>query len=80
MIAPITNQNTTHGKRDELLDMLAAELTDAAYPVALRYRNSGSSLDLELDIWRAVTERVRSRGQELLAATTPRPSGKIRPC
>ena len=52
MIAAVTNQNTTQTRRDELLDTLAAELTDAAYPIALRYRDSGSSLDLELEIWR----------------------------
>jgi hypothetical protein len=80
MIAPITNQNTTQIRRDELLDTLAAELTDAAYPIALRYRYSGSSLDLELEIWRALTERVRSRGKELLAGAMPRLAGDVCPC
>jgi hypothetical protein len=46
--------------RDVLLEMLAAELTLAAYRVALRTRSEGSWLDLELDLWRelAVTAKM----------------------
>ena len=35
-----------------------AKLTDAAYAVALRYGVSGSWIDLQLDLWRALTEAV----------------------
>jgi hypothetical protein len=59
-------QQVSDSEQDADLDRLAAELTDAAYPVALKYGVSGSSIDLELEIWRALTELVRRRGRELL--------------
>jgi hypothetical protein len=36
----------------------AAKLTDAAYAVALRHGVSGSWIDLQLDLWRVLTEAV----------------------
>ena len=36
--------------RDAYVENFAAELTDAAYPVALRHGVAGSSIDLELDL------------------------------
>ena len=45
--------------RDALLDTFAAELTRAAYQVALRYGAAGSWLDLELDLWRALADTVK---------------------
>lgn len=44
--------------REAYLENLAAELTDAAYPVALRHGVAGSSIDLELDLWKAIGETV----------------------
>jgi hypothetical protein len=35
-----------------------AKLTEAAYTVALRHRVSGSWIDLQLDLWRVLTEAV----------------------
>jgi hypothetical protein len=40
------------------LESLVAELTEAAYPVALRHRRQGSWVDLELDLWRALEQAV----------------------
>jgi hypothetical protein len=48
------------------IETFAAELTRTAYPIALKYGVRGSSLDLELEIWRAVIELVRKRGRDLL--------------
>jgi hypothetical protein len=45
--------------RDAYVENLAAELTDAAYPVALRHGVAGSSIDLELDLWKALREKVK---------------------
>jgi hypothetical protein len=59
-------RHTTQSDQDTLLDTFAAELTQAAYPIALKYGVSGSSLDLELEIWKTLTELVRRRGRELL--------------
>jgi hypothetical protein len=43
------------------LETLVAELTDAAYAVALRHKKPGSWIDLELDLWRALGETVQKR-------------------
>jgi hypothetical protein len=51
--------------RDALLESFAAELTLAAYRVALRTRTQGTWLDLELDLWRALADTVKTWGKEL---------------
>jgi hypothetical protein len=38
---------------------LAAELTAAAYPVALRHAVGDRWLDLQLELWQALTETVK---------------------
>ena len=48
----------TRVDRDAPLESLAAELTLAAYRVALRTRTGGSWLDLQLDLWRALADTV----------------------
>jgi hypothetical protein len=48
--------------RDALLETLAAELTLAAYRVALRTRAKGTWLDLELDLWRTLADTARTWG------------------
>jgi hypothetical protein len=63
----MNERNTTQSDEEAVLDTFAAELTRAAYPIALKYGVSGSSLDLELEIWQTLTELVRKRGHELLA-------------
>ena len=52
--------------RDALLETFAAELTLAAYCVALRARTQGTWLDLELGLWSALAEKVK-RSAELVA-------------
>jgi hypothetical protein len=59
-------QQVLNSEQDADLDRFAAELTDAAYPVALKYGVSGAYIDLELEIWKALTELVRRRGREVL--------------
>jgi hypothetical protein len=41
------------------LAALAAELTAAAYPVALRHAVGDRWLDLQLELWQALTETVK---------------------
>jgi hypothetical protein len=48
--------------RDALLDEFAAELTHAAYLVALRHGSAGAWLDLELELWRALVGTLRQSG------------------
>jgi hypothetical protein len=51
--------------RDALLESFAAELTFAAYRVALQTRVRGTWLDLELDLWRALAAKVNTWRREL---------------
>ena len=50
--------------RDTLPEGFAAELTLAAYRVALETRTRGTWLDLELDLWRALADTVKTWGRE----------------
>ena len=50
-------------KRDVPIETLAAELTLAAYRVALRTRTKGTWLDLELDLWRALADTAKTWGE-----------------
>ena len=47
---------------DQSLVALAAELTAAAYPVALRHAVGHKWLDLQLELWRVLTESVQKWG------------------
>ena len=51
--------------RDTLLENFAAELTSAAYPIALQHGVGDKWLELELDLWRVLTETVKKWGREL---------------
>jgi len=55
MEEPPMNLMTKHDEPPNL-ESLVAELTEAAYPVALRHRGRGSWVDLELDLWRALEQ------------------------
>jgi hypothetical protein len=50
--------------RDGFLETFAAELTLAAYRVALQTRTQGTWLDLELGLWSALAEQVKRWDQE----------------
>ena len=52
---------------DALLDTFAAELALAAYRVALRTRTRGTWLDLELDLWRALADTVKTWGEGIVS-------------
>ena len=56
----------TRVDRDAELESLAAELTLAAYRVALRTRTGGTWLDLEFDLWRALADTVETWGRKSL--------------
>ena len=51
--------------RDALLETFATELALTAYRVALRTKTQGTWLDLELDLWRALADTVKTWGREL---------------
>jgi hypothetical protein len=46
------------------LEVFAAELTAAAYPVALRHGVGDKWLDLELELWWVLTETVKKWERE----------------
>jgi hypothetical protein len=45
--------------RDVMLETFVAELTCAAYQVALRHGAAGTWLDVQLNIWQALTDTVK---------------------
>ena len=55
------------------LDDFVAALTEAAYPIALRYGGDERWLDLELDLWRAMAQTVKKWEQ---GASLPLSPGK----
>ena len=48
--------------REAHLEAFTAELTAAAYYVALRHRGGKAWLDLQLDLWQVLTETVKKWG------------------
>jgi hypothetical protein len=54
----------TSGDGDICLENFAAELTSAAYPVALCHGVRERWLDLQLDLWRELTETVKQWGRQ----------------
>jgi hypothetical protein len=64
-LKPFMNDNArATTDRDALLDNLAAELTRAAYHVALRLGAAGTWLDLELELWQALASTVEQWGRK----------------
>ena len=62
---PADHIGLTTDNRDALLEAFAAELTVAAYRVALRATRQGAWLDLQLDLWRAMADMVKTWEKEL---------------
>ena len=58
--------------RDALLETFAAELALAAHRVALRTRTGDTWLDLELDLWRALADTVKTWGEGIASVSSTR--------
>jgi carbon storage regulator CsrA len=52
-------------------ESLAAELTRAAYHAALQHATAGTWLDLQLDIWRALSDAVNIAGTDASPGSAP---------
>ena len=63
--------NTFAAHSDSSLETFAAELTEAVFPVALRYGVGDRWLDLELDLWRALSETVEKCARASRADGSP---------
>jgi hypothetical protein len=61
----MSDNHGTSCNRGTLLENFAAELTRAAYRVALRHGTAGMWVDLELDLWRALADTVKKWEREL---------------
>jgi hypothetical protein len=48
------------GEREALFENLSVELTDAAYGVALRHGVGDKWLDLQMDLWGAMTRAIEN--------------------
>ena len=59
----MSDNDSASGNRETLLENSAAELTNAAYAVALRHGVEDNWLDLELELWEAIKEAVKKREQ-----------------
>jgi hypothetical protein len=57
------NANRTATTANSLLDDFPADLTEAAYQVAGEHGVAGSSVDVELDLWKALGAVVRKTGR-----------------
>ena len=57
----MNDQHAAVAESNRALEVFAAELTAATYCVALRHGAGDKWLDLELDLWRVLTETVRKR-------------------
>ncbi len=63
--------NTLAVAPDYSLETFAAELTEAVFPVALRYGVGDRWLDLKLDLWRALSETVEKCARAWRGAGSP---------
>jgi hypothetical protein len=60
----MTNNYGTSSNEETLLENFAAELTNAVYPIALRHGMKGSWINMELGLWRVLTETVKKWSRE----------------
>lgn len=58
----------TLNRKETALEEFAAELTDAAFPVALEHGVGNDWLDVKLDLWRALDRAVKKLTPDLCEA------------
>ena len=59
---------TTQTRTEAAMDSFAAELTEAAFPVALHHGAGTEWLDVKLELWRALERAVRKMAPKLREA------------
>jgi hypothetical protein len=61
----MNEDSETPVNRDTRLENFVAKLTLAAYGVALERGTAGNWIDLEIDLWRALADTIKTGGSEL---------------
>jgi hypothetical protein len=56
------------------IETVAARLTEAVYPVALRYATVDSWVDLELELWKVLTETLQRMGSDCFELPQRKPT------
>ncbi len=56
------------------IETVAAILTEAAYPVALRHATVDSWVDLELELWKVLTETLQRMGTDCFELPQRKPT------
>jgi hypothetical protein len=56
------------------MEMLAAELTSAAYNVVMRHGVGDKWLDVQLALWKALTDEIKKAEREYVANTHDLPN------
>jgi hypothetical protein len=59
---------SNHVNRDTPIETRAAELARAAYRVALQSGTQGTWLDLELNLWRALADTLKTSEQNCFSS------------
>ncbi len=72
----MNHQSEIPASRDALLEAFAAELAVAAYRVALPTTNQAAWLDLQLDLWKVLADKVKTWGRELCGTPTAGDAGR----
>ncbi|HEX4131072.1 MAG TPA: hypothetical protein VHZ24_13605 [Pirellulales bacterium] len=67
----MSDYHSANWNRDTLLENFAAELTSAAYAVALRHGVEDKWLYLELELWEALKETVEKLRDEHIRSLRP---------
>ena len=56
------------------IETVAARLTEAVYPVALRHATVHSWVDLELELWKVLTETLQRMGTDCFELPQRKPT------
>jgi len=56
------------------IETVAARLTEAVYPVALRYATVDCWVDLELELWKVLTETLQRMGTDCFELPQRKPT------
>ena len=57
----MNNVSLTYAQANDKLDQLSADLASSVYQVALRETTPQSWLDLELGLWKAISNKLKTK-------------------